>query len=52
LKTHTRDAVPFLIWYPGIQADEVSKYDESSAKKGSYGVLESNKFMLKLLGKD
>jgi len=52
LKTHTRDAVPFLIWYPGIQADEVSKYDEASAKNGSYGVLESNQFMLKLLGRD
>ncbi|MCX6237601.1 MAG: cofactor-independent phosphoglycerate mutase [Bacteroidia bacterium] len=52
LKTHTRDAVPFLIWYPGIQPDKVCRYDELSAKNGSYGVLESNQFMLKLLGKD
>jgi len=52
LKTHTRDAVPFLIWYPGIQADEVCKYDEASVKNGSYGVLESHQFMLELLGRD
>jgi 2,3-bisphosphoglycerate-independent phosphoglycerate mutase len=51
LKTHTRDAVPFLIWYPGIQADEVDKYDELSAKNGSYGVLESHQFMQELLRK-
>ena len=49
LKTHTRDAVPFLIWYPGIQPDEVLHYDEFSAKKGSYGVLESQQFMQEFL---
>jgi 2,3-bisphosphoglycerate-independent phosphoglycerate mutase len=51
LKTHTRDAVPFLIWYPGIQPDEVNHYDESSAQKGNYGVLESCQFMQELLRK-
>ena len=51
LKTHTRDAVPFLIWYPGIQPDEVNHYDEISARKGGYGVLESPQFMEKLLQK-
>lgn len=49
LKTHTRDAVPFLIWYPGIQPDEVLHYDELSARKGSYGTLESSQFMQELL---
>ena len=52
LKTHTRDAVPFLIWYPGIQPDEVNRYDELSARKGSYGVLESYQFMQELLKND
>jgi 2,3-bisphosphoglycerate-independent phosphoglycerate mutase len=52
LKTHTRDAVPFLIWFPGIQPDEVDRYDELSAKKGSYGVLESRQFMQELLGEE
>jgi 2,3-bisphosphoglycerate-independent phosphoglycerate mutase len=49
LKTHTRDAVPFLIWFPGIKPDSVLHYDELSAGKGSYGVLESQQFMEELL---
>lgn len=49
LKTHTRDAVPFLIWYPGIVPDEVMQYDEIAARKGGYGTLESHQFMLELL---
>ncbi len=51
LKTHTRDAVPFLIWYPGIQPDEVCCYDELSARNGNYGVLESYQFMQEFLQK-
>jgi 2,3-bisphosphoglycerate-independent phosphoglycerate mutase len=49
LKTHTREAVPFLIWYPGIEPDEVDRYDEIAAQKGGYGVLESREFMQELL---
>ena len=49
LKTHTRDAVPFLIWYPGIQPDSVDRYDEVSAAKGDYGILESHQLMEELL---
>ena len=49
LKTHTRDAVPFLIWYPGIVADEVDRYDEVAARSGSYGVMKSHQFMEELL---
>lgn len=49
LKTHTRDAVPFLIWYPGITPDDVTQYDEIAARKGDYGILESHQFMLELL---
>lgn len=52
LKTHTRDAVPFLIWYPGIQPDEVQCYDEFAARNGSYGVLKSHQFMQELLKND
>ena len=49
LKTHTRDAVPFLIWYPGIHPDKVRHYDEQSAMMGNYGTLESHQFMQELL---
>jgi len=37
LKTHTADAVPFVIWKPGMDADSVAFFDEYSAKKGAYG---------------
>jgi len=49
LKTHTREAVPFLIWYPGIDPDGVTQYDEVSALKGGYGTLESQQFIQQLL---
>lgn len=45
LRTHTAEPVPFLIWYPGIEADSVQSYDEESAKQGSYGLLKGDEFM-------
>lgn len=37
LKTHTADAVPFVIWKEGIERDSVERYDEQSARGGSLG---------------
>lgn len=51
LKTHTRDAVPFTIYKPGIVADEVEVYDEFNVKKGVLGVLEKDEFIKLFLGK-
>ncbi|MEE3484324.1 MAG: cofactor-independent phosphoglycerate mutase [Bacteroidales bacterium] len=51
LKTHISAPIPFLIYYPGIEADEVQQYDEESAKKGIYGTLEGDEFMNVLLKK-
>lgn len=45
LKTHTRDAVPFLIFKPGNKADDVTTYDEFSVKNGSFGLLKGPEFM-------
>ena len=45
LRTHTSDPIPFLIWYPGIEPDEVQTYDEISACNGSYGVLKEDEFI-------
>ena len=45
LRTHTKDPIPFLIWYPGIEADEVQTYDEVSACNGSYGLLKGDEFI-------
>lgn len=48
LKTHTSNPVPFMI-YPFDDADGISEYNEESAKKGSYGILETDGFIKELL---
>ena len=45
IKTHTRDAVPFIIWGPGVEKDAVETYDEASVKKGRYGTLKKDEFI-------
>jgi 2,3-bisphosphoglycerate-independent phosphoglycerate mutase len=45
LRIHVGKPVPFLFWYPGIEADEVRQYDEVSCVGGSYGLLKLNEFM-------
>lgn len=49
LRTHTADAVPFLIYYNGIVADSVESFNESLAKNGSYYQLKGNEFIKKLI---
>ncbi len=49
LRTHTRDAVPFLIVKPGQEPDAQTEYNEESAKKGGYGRLYGPDFMKLLL---
>ena len=49
LKTHTRDAIPFLIYKPGMTPDSVTRYDEIAAREGSYGLLECRRLMPELL---
>ena len=44
-RTHTAEAIPFLIYYPGIEPDSVQVYDELSCRDGSYGKLEKDEFM-------
>jgi 2,3-bisphosphoglycerate-independent phosphoglycerate mutase len=51
LKTHTRDAVPFTIYKPGIKPDEVMVYDEFDTKNGALGVLKGNEFIQQFLEK-
>jgi 2,3-bisphosphoglycerate-independent phosphoglycerate mutase len=38
--THTRDPVPFAILAPIMEADGVKKFDEASARKGAFGLVE------------
>jgi len=49
--THTRDPVPFAIYSPSIKADKVKKFDEDSAKKGGFGLIEGEAFISLFLGK-
>ena len=49
LRTHTREAVPFVIYCPGETPDSVDHYDEAAAKLGSYGELKGPQFMQMLL---
>ena len=45
LRTHTAEPVPFLIYRPGIEPDEVQTYDEAACRAGSYGHLKGNEFI-------
>jgi 2,3-bisphosphoglycerate-independent phosphoglycerate mutase len=38
--THVKDPVPFAIQSPLLEADDVQKFDEFSAKKGAFGLVE------------
>jgi len=49
VRTHTHDAVPFIIYNPELEADEVSEYNEESCKNGGYGVIKEDEFMKNLL---
>lgn len=48
-RIHVGQPVPFLIWYRGIDPDEVQQYDEVSCVSGSYGLLKLNEFMHTLM---
>lgn len=45
IRTHVKEPVPFVIWYPGIKPDEVETYSEVSCVSGSYGMLYLTEFM-------
>ena len=49
MRIHINEPVPFLIYYPGIQPDEVNTYDEYSCVKGDFGLLRLNEFMQLLM---
>ena len=44
-RIHVNEPVPFLIYYKGIEPDEVQFYDEESCVSGGYGLLRLNEFM-------
>ena len=52
LRTHSADSVPFVIYYNGINADDVDRFDEQSAQIGSFGELKCDEFIKKLIIKN
>lgn len=51
LRTHIAEVVPFLIYDPEKEGDEVTRFDEFSCAKGSLGLLEGDAFIKLFLGK-
>jgi 2,3-bisphosphoglycerate-independent phosphoglycerate mutase len=51
LKTHTRKPVPFIIYRPGNETDDVEVYDEFSVEQGKFGLLRGDEFIRTLLQK-
>lgn len=45
IRTHMKEPVPFAVWYPGIEPDNVATYSEVSCVSGSYGMLHLTEFM-------
>ena len=44
-RTHTNEPIPFLIYAPGIEADQVKTFDEVACQHGFYGHLETDGFI-------
>lgn len=49
MRIHVGQPVPFLIWYRGIEPDEVQQYNEVSCVSGAYGLLKLDEFMKVLM---
>jgi 2,3-bisphosphoglycerate-independent phosphoglycerate mutase len=47
--THTKNPVPFTIYSPFLDSDGVQKFDEFSARKGSFGIVKQKNLMSLLL---
>ena len=45
LRTHTADPIPFCIYYPGIEPDDVQTFDEDACQSGAYGLLQGDEFI-------
>lgn len=51
VRTHTHDAVPFIIFNPNAQLDDVMQYNEEACKNGGFGLIKEDEFIKTLLGK-
>lgn len=51
IKTHTCDAIPFVIYNPELPADNTTAYGEIAAADGVYGQIIGDQFMEKFLNR-
>ena len=49
LRIPVNEPVPFLIWHKGIEADDVTTYDEVACVRGGYGLLKLQEFINTLM---
>ncbi|MCD8203302.1 MAG: cofactor-independent phosphoglycerate mutase [Prevotella sp.] len=49
MRIHVQEPVPFAIWHPGIEPDDVQTYDEVSCVNGYYGMLRQDEFIRNLM---
>ena len=49
-RTHTAEPVPFCIYYPGIEPDDVQTFDEDACRHGAYGHLQGDEFIKLFIG--
>lgn len=51
IRTHTSEAVPFVIWRRDVEPDGVDKYSEAHAAEGGYGYMKGDEFIKEFLRK-
>ena len=44
-RTHTDEPVPFAIYYPSIEPDNVQTFDEDACRNGAHGLIEGDEFI-------
>jgi 2,3-bisphosphoglycerate-independent phosphoglycerate mutase len=49
VRTHTHDPVPFIIYNPNLNPDDITEYNEESCKNGSFGLIQEDEFIRTLL---
>lgn len=52
LRAHSDAPVPFMVHYPNINPDGITKFNEVECRKGSYGVIEKGSMLLPLILKE
>lgn len=45
LRTHTSDAVPFMIYKPSLEADSVKEFNEQSVRNGHFGKIDGSNIL-------